>query len=112
MIWLGARKLFRTLKGNILSSIGEVVGGHATPVRHNPPPSTPSSDQTSANSTFSVLQLNANRIGNKLAELGVVIEHNKIKVAVIQESKLTSRSKTSTVRKARAVDYSSSSIDL
>ena len=38
---------------------------------------------------INVLQLNANRIGNKLAELGVVMENNKVKVAVIQESKLT-----------------------
>ena len=34
-------------------------------------------------------KLNANGIGNKLTELGVVMENNKVKVAVIQESKLT-----------------------
>ena len=42
---------------------------------------------------FNFLQLNANRIGNKLTELGVVLEINKVKVAVIQESKLSSKSK-------------------
>ena len=43
--------------------------------------------------TRNVLQLNANGIGNKLTELGVVLGRNKVKVAVIQESKLLSKSK-------------------
>ena len=96
-------------------SIGEVVNGHATPVRHQhlhhllpllhlytPPP-----DKKSDDSTFNVLQLNANGNGNKLTELGVVMENNKVKVAVIQESKLTPKSKNpciqnyNTVRKDR-----------
>ena len=38
---------------------------------------------------FNVLQLNANGIGNKLAELGVVKENNKVKVSVIQENPRT-----------------------
>ena len=38
------------------------------------------------------LQLNANGIGNKLTELEVVLERNKVKVAVIQESKLSPKS--------------------
>ena len=42
---------------------------------------------------FNVLQLNANGIGNKLTELGVVMENNKVKLVVIQESKLTPTSK-------------------
>ena len=62
-----------------------------------PPPSpsltpAPSADQISDDSTFNVLQFNANGIGNKLTELGVVLEINKVKVAVIQESKLSSKS--------------------
>ena len=61
----------------------------------------------SYDSTFNVLQLNANGIGNKLTELGVIRENNKVKVAVIQESKLTPKSKNPciqnyiTVRKDR-----------
>ena len=47
----------------------------------------PSAEQISDDSTFNVLQFNANGIGNKLTELGVVLERNKVKVAVIQESK-------------------------
>ena len=51
-----------------------------------PPPPTPTqpSDKNSDDSTFNVLQLNTNGIGNKLTEPRVVMEDNKVKVAVIQ----------------------------
>ena len=68
--------------------------------------STPPTKQISDDST-NVLQFNANGIGNKLTELGVVLEINKVKVAVIQESKLSPKSKNpciqnyTTVRKDR-----------
>ena len=39
-----------------------------------------------------------NGIGNKLIKLGVVFERNKVKVAVIQESKLSSKSKNPCIR--------------
>ena len=57
------------------------------------PPPTPalSAEKNSDDSTF--LQLNDNGIGNKLTELGVVLERNNVKVAFIQESKLPSKSK-------------------
>ena len=61
----------------------------------------------SDDSTFNVLQLNPNGMGNKLTELGVVMENNKVKVAVIHGSKLTPKSKNpciqnyTTVRKDR-----------
>ena len=61
-----------------------------------PPPSptpAPPTDQISDDSTF-----NANGIGNKLTEVGVVLERNKVKVAVIQESKLSSKSKNPCIR--------------
>ena len=58
----------------------------------------PPTEQTSADRTFNVLQLNANGIGNKLRELGVVLERNMVKVAVIQESKLSSKSKNPCIR--------------
>ena len=55
-----------------------------------PPTPTPPTDiKKRGDSMFNILQLNANGIGNKLTELGVVMENNKVKVAVIQESKLT-----------------------
>ena len=49
-------------------------------------------------STFNILQFNANGIGSKLTELGVVLERNKVKVAVIQESTLSSKSKNTCIR--------------
>ena len=94
-------------------SIGEVVIGHAAPVRHHHQhlhhllTLLHLQIKKSDDSTFNVLQLNANGIGNKLTELGVVMENNKVKVAVIQESKLTPKSKKNyiqnytTVRKDR-----------
>ena len=64
--------------------------------QQSPPPTrspAPSTKQISDDSTFNVLQLNANGIGNKLTELDVVLERNKVKVAVIQELKLSPTSK-------------------
>ena len=71
------------------------------PTPSPPPTPTPPTDQKSDDSTFNVLQLNANGIGNKLTELGVVMENNKVKVAVIQESKLTPKSKNPCIQKDR-----------
>ena len=62
------------------------------------PTPTPSSEQISYDSTFNVLQFNANGIGNKLTDLGVVLEKNKVNVAFIQESKLSSKSKNPCIR--------------
>ena len=62
-------------------SIGEIKIGPATPA--------PSAEQISDDSTFNVLQFNANGIGNKQTELGVALERNKVRVAVIQELKLS-----------------------
>ena len=97
-------------------SIGEKVIGPATSARPHSPSNrqtptrspAPHTKQISDESTFNVLQLNANGIGNKLTELEVVLERNKVKVAVIQESKLTPKSKNpciqnyTTVRKDRS----------
>ena len=49
------------------------------PTPSPPPTPTPPTDQKRDDSTFNVLQLNANGIGNKLTELGVVMENNKVK---------------------------------
>ena len=52
---------------------------------HSPPPTPdPTIEQISDDSTFNVLQLNANRIGKTTMEL----QGNKVQVAVIQELKL------------------------
>ena len=53
------------------------------------------------------MQFNANGIGNKLTESGEFLKRHNVKVVVIQESKLSSNSKTpsiqnfTTVRKDR-----------
>ena len=69
----------------------------STPPQPSPTPA-PSADQISDDSTLHVLQFNANGISNKLTELGVVLERSKVKVAVIQESKLSSKFKNSYIR--------------
>ena len=80
----------------------------STPPPPSPSPTpAPSVEQISDDCMFNVLQFNANGIGNKLTELGVGLERNKVKVAAIQESKLSSKSKNpciqnyTTVRKDR-----------
>ena len=91
-------------------SIGEKVIGPATPAQtHNPCNRHHQLDLPLCDdSTFNVLQLNANGIGNKLTELEVVLERNKVKVAAIQESKLSPKSNNpciqdyTTVRKDRS----------
>ena len=81
----------------------------AQPQQSPPPTRSPApTEQISDDSTFNVLQLNANGIRNKLTELEGVLERNKVKVAVIQESKLSPKSKNpyiqnyTTVRKDRS----------
>ena len=83
----------------------------APPSQQSPPPTrspAPPTEQISDDSMFNVLQLHANGIENNLTELGVVLERNKVKVAVIQESKLSPKSKNpcihnyTTVRKDRS----------
>ena len=80
---------------------------HPPPPTRSPAPALPTK-QISDDSTFNVLRLNANGIGNKLTEPEVVLERNKVKVAVIQESKLSPKSKNpciqnyTTVRKDRS----------
>ena len=70
-----------------------------------PPPPTPTTTINDAH--FTILQWNANGIGNKIDELGIFMEKHKVKVAVIQESKLSQTSSTpciqnyTTVRKDR-----------
>ena len=54
-----------------------------------PPIPTQAVDENS----FTIMQFNANGIGNKLTELGEFLKQHNIKVAVIQESKLSSNSK-------------------
>ena len=93
--------------------------GSSTP---SPPPiPTPPTDEKSDDSTFNVLQLNANGIGNKLTELGLVMENSKSKWWYYRSQNLHQNPRTPalritpqsvrTVLVARVEDYLSSSID-
>ena len=68
---------------------------------------TSASTQAKKDGSFKILQFNANGIGNKVMELDDFLEQHNVKVAVVQESKLTRTSKTpsfrnyTTVRKDR-----------
>ena len=48
--------------------------------------------------SFTIMQFNVIGIGNKLTELGEFLNRDKVKVAVIQKSKLHSNSKTSSIQ--------------
>ena len=67
----------------------------------------PITTKASDGDPFTILQFNANGIGNKQVELCDFLERHKVKVTVIQESKLTLNSRTpniqnfTTVRKDR-----------
>ena len=88
-------------------SIRKIKIEPATPARHQRPSNQPHHHPhhlqllfhlPGDDSTFNVLQFNANGISNKLTELGVVLERNKVKVGVIHESKLSSKSKNPCIR--------------
>ena len=67
----------------------------------------PITTKTSDGDPFTILQFNANGIGNKQVELGEFLVRHKVKVAVILESKLTLNYRTpnspnfTTIRKYR-----------
>ena len=48
--------------------------------------------------SLKILQLNIDGVGNKLTELSQLLERHKIKIAVIQESKLSTRSKDPSIK--------------
>ena len=112
LLWMGAAKCSGILNAaQYRRKSGWTCDACSAPQSHQSPPPTRSpampTKQISDDSTFNVPQLNANGIGNKLTELEVVLERNKVKVAVIQESKLSPKSKKpciqnyTTVRKDR-----------
>ena len=50
------------------------------------------------NQTFNILQWNANGIGNKQMELSIFLEAHDVKVAAIQESMLTAKSRSPNIQ--------------
>ena len=63
----------------------------------SPSPS-PAHMPTILDKTFNILQCNANGIGNKQTELSIFLEAQYVKVAAIQESKLTVKSRGSNIQ--------------
>ena len=59
-----------------------------------PPQPTPTHTLTMLDKTFNILQWNANGIDNKLTELSILLEAHNVKVASIQELKLTTKSRS------------------
>ena len=68
-----------------------------TPQIPKPLPS-PTTTKASDGDPFTILQFNANGIGNKQVELGDFLERHKVKVAVIQELKLTLNFRTPNIQ--------------
>ena len=63
----------------------------------SPPPS-PDHRPTMSDKTFNILQWNANGISNKQTELSIFLEAHDVKVAAIQESKLTAQSRSQNIQ--------------
>ena len=63
-----------------------------------PPPPTPAHMPTISDKTFNILQWNANGIGSKQTELSIFLEAHNVKVAAIQESKLTAKSRSPNIQ--------------
>ena len=53
---------------------------------------------TMSDKTFNILQWNANGIGTKQTELSILLEVHDVKVAAIQESKLTAKSRSPNIQ--------------
>ena len=53
---------------------------------------------TMSDKTFNILQWNTNGIGNKQRELSIFLEAHNVKVAAIQESKLTAQSRSPNIQ--------------
>ena len=66
-------------------------------------PPSPITTKASDGDPFTILQFNANGIGNKQVELGDFLERHKGKLAVIQESKQTLNSRTPIIQTFTAV---------
>ena len=58
------------------------------------PPLSPTHTPTMSDKLFNILQWKANGIGNKQTELSIFLEAHNVKVAAIQESKLTAKSRS------------------
>ena len=74
------------------STKGRKIGHAPGPPPAQLPPA-PTTTSKPKDDMFNILQFNANGIGNKLSELECFLEKHNVKVAAIQESKLTAKSR-------------------
>ena len=86
--------IFETLRIIVMPLAGSVppVWRHHKPRAPSAPPS-PAHTPTMSDKTFNILQWNKNGIGNKQTEISIFLEAHDVKVAAIQESKLTTKSR-------------------
>ena len=85
---------YRRTRGWICTTCG-------TPPQPRAPSPQPSPALTStlSDKAFNLLQWNDNGIGNKQTELSIFLEAHNVKMAVIQESRLTAQSRSSNIQK-------------
>ena len=78
-----------------------------TPSRPHAPTPLPSTTHTPTMShkSFNLLQWNANGIGNKQTELSIFLEAHNVKVAAIQEFKLTDKSRSPNIQNYTLVQH-------
>ena len=69
------------------------------------PPPIPAHTPTMSDKTFNILQWNANGIGNKQTELSIFLDAHDVKVAIIQESKLTAKSRSPNIQNYTLVQH-------
>ena len=62
------------------------------------PPPSPTHTSTMSDTSFNILQWNANGIGNKQTDLSIFLEAHNVKVAAIQESNLTAKSRSPNIQ--------------
>ena len=63
-----------------------------------PPQPSPTHTLTMSDKTFTILEWNANGIGNKMTELSIFLKAHNVKVVSIQELKLTAKSKSPNIQ--------------
>ena len=80
--------------GDVETNVGKNWACSFPPTPH----SSPITPEASDGNPFINLQFNANASGNKQVELGELVERHKVKVAMIQESKLTLNSRTPNIQ--------------
>ena len=80
-----------------------IMAGSVPPVwrhqtRAHSPPHSPAHTPSMSDKSFNILQWNANGIGNKQTELSIFLDAHNVKVAAIQESKLTTQSRSPNIQ--------------